>query len=81
MYVSTGHGNSVMFVDALTMQVVGTVAVGKRPWGIAMTSDGRVLVTANGLSKDASVIDVAARKVVATIPTGDGAWGVAIPRQ
>ena len=31
--------------------------VGKRPWGIALTPDGRKLYTANGPSNDVSVVD------------------------
>ena len=33
--------------------------VGDRPWGIAVSSDGKKIYTANGPSADVSVIDVA----------------------
>jgi YVTN family beta-propeller protein len=57
------------------------VKVGTRPWGIALTRDGRKLYTANGPSHDVSVVDVAdpaAMRVVKTVPVGQLAWGVAI---
>ena len=53
---------------------VSGVPVGKRPWGIAVTPDGKRLYTANGLSGDVSVLDTATLKVIATIPAGEGAW-------
>lgn len=58
--------------------------LGQRPWGIAVTPDGRKLYTANGLSGDVSVIDVGlagrSPRPVTTIRTGDGPWGVVIGR-
>ena len=55
-----------------------TVEVGERPWGIAITPDGRYLYTANGPSNDVSVIDTESNQVVATIPVGERPWGVVI---
>lgn len=78
MYVANGHGNSVSVIDAASARVIAVVPVGKRPWGIAVTPDGRKVYTANGVSNDVSVIDTATLKVVATVPAGAGAWGVAI---
>jgi YVTN family beta-propeller protein len=57
---------------------VQTVAVGQRPWGIAITSDGKKLYTANGPSNDVTVIDAASMKVIKKIPAGKIPWGVAI---
>ena len=65
-------------IDAATEKLTATLPVGKRPWGIAVTRDGKRLYTANGLSNDVSVIDTATLKVIATIPAGKGAWGVEI---
>jgi YVTN family beta-propeller protein len=58
--------------------VTSTVAVGQRPWGIAITSDGRKLYTANGPSNDVTVIDAASMQVITKIPAGKIPWGVAI---
>jgi YVTN family beta-propeller protein len=68
----------VAVIDANTNAIVGTVAVGKRPWGIALTPDGRKLYTANGVSNDVSVVDTATNKVIATVKAGDGPWGIAL---
>jgi YVTN family beta-propeller protein len=54
--------------------------VGRRPWGLALTGDGKKLYVANGVSDNVSVIDTETRKVLATIPAGKGPWGVAISR-
>jgi YVTN family beta-propeller protein len=70
----------VSFIDAIMHAIVAGIPVGRRPWGIAVTPDGRKLCTADGLSRDVSVIDVAARRVTATIPAGDGPWDVVIGR-
>src|SRR5256886_8758926 len=48
-------------------RVTDTIAVGKRPWGIALARDAQRLYTADGRSNQVSVIDTDARKVVATV--------------
>jgi YVTN family beta-propeller protein len=50
--------------------------VGARPWGIAVSPDGRRLYTANGPSGDVSFIDVAAGTVERRVATGGSPWGV-----
>jgi YVTN family beta-propeller protein len=52
--------------------------VGQRPWGIALTPDGRKLYTANGPSNDVSVVDTEKMQVLKKIPAGKIPWGVAI---
>jgi YVTN family beta-propeller protein len=78
VFVATGHGNSVVFIDAASLKVTSTVPAGERPWGLAVTPDGRKIYTVNGLSNDITVIDVTRRAAVATIPAGKGTWGVAV---
>jgi len=58
--------------------VVALIPVGQRPWGIALSPDGRKLYTANGISNDVSVVDTATNKVITTIKAGDGPWGIAL---
>ena len=43
--------------------MIASVEVGPRPWGIAVSPDGKTLFTANGPSKDVSVVDVASGTV------------------
>jgi YVTN family beta-propeller protein len=78
VYVSTGRGGTVAVIDGTTNAIVGTVAVGKRPWGIALTRDGRKLYTANGPSNDVAVVDTKTLKVIGRIPVGEVPWGVAV---
>ena len=62
----------------MTYEPFASVEVGTRPWGIAITRDGRYLYTANGPSNDVSVVDTESMSVVATVPVGERPWGVAI---
>jgi YVTN family beta-propeller protein len=73
-----GRACTVSVVDAATLKLVATIPVGKRPWGIAISRDGRFVYTANGLSNDVSVIDRATNKVVANVNVGQRPWGVAV---
>jgi YVTN family beta-propeller protein len=59
---------------------MATIPVGRRPWGLALTPDGKKAYAANGLSNDVSVIDMQTQKVIASIPVGKMPWGVAIAR-
>jgi YVTN family beta-propeller protein len=77
VYVANGHGNSVAVLDR-EGKLLTTIAVGKRPWNLALSTDGSKLYTANGVSNDVSVVDTRAGKVVRTIAAGTGPWGIAI---
>jgi YVTN family beta-propeller protein len=52
--------------------------VGGFPRGIAISTNGRKLFTANGPSNDVSVIDVASGKVERRIPVPGGPWGIVV---
>jgi YVTN family beta-propeller protein len=65
-------------IDTTTNQPIGSVDVGVRPWGIAISTDGRTLYTANGPSNDVSIVDVASRAVTARVGAGDSPWGLAL---
>jgi PQQ-dependent catabolism-associated beta-propeller protein len=41
VYVATGRGNSVAVLDASSLQLLAMIPVGQRPWGIALTPDGK----------------------------------------
>jgi YVTN family beta-propeller protein len=56
--------------------VVGRISVGTRPWGIAISPDGKRLYTANGVSNDVSVVDCEANKSIARVPVGQKPYGV-----
>jgi YVTN family beta-propeller protein len=65
-------------IDVATNKIVGSVKVGQRPWGMALTRDGKKLYTANGPSNDVTVVDTDRLSAIATIPVGKIPWGVAI---
>jgi YVTN family beta-propeller protein len=54
--------------------------VGDRPWGIALSADGKRLYTANGPSNDISVLDTETLRVLDRIRVGESPWGVAVGR-
>jgi YVTN family beta-propeller protein len=79
LYVSTGRGGKVAVIDVSgTPKLLREIPVGQRPWGIALSADGKWLYTANGPSNDVSVVDTASMKVVKKIPVDKSPWGVAL---
>jgi YVTN family beta-propeller protein len=68
----------VSVIDTATNRVIETIAVGQRPWNMAITPDGAKLYVANGRSGSVSVIDASANRRIADIPVGKLPWGVAI---
>lgn len=81
-YVSTGRGGTLGAIDTKTNKLVGSVAVGTRPWELALSPDGARLYTANGPSNNVSVVDTGTLTVLTKAPVGQSPWGVAIvPRQ
>jgi YVTN family beta-propeller protein len=69
-------GKAVFVLDTSTDQVTASFEVGERPWGIALSPDGKFLYSANGPSNDVSVVDLATQMVVARIKVGERPWGV-----
>jgi YVTN family beta-propeller protein len=64
-------------MDAQSMRPLKSVAVGRRPWGVAISPDGKTVFTANGPSNDVTVTDAATLQVIAKIPVGERPWGIA----
>jgi YVTN family beta-propeller protein len=64
--------------DAHSYELLDTIKVGTRPWGIGVSPDGKFLFTANGPSNDVSVVDLKTNKEVSRIKAGSGPWGIAI---
>jgi YVTN family beta-propeller protein len=79
VYVTTGRGGSVIELETRGNSVSRTLRdVGKRPWGIGVTKDGRSLYVANGPSDDVALVDVAEWRVSRRIPVGRSPWGIAV---
>lgn len=70
-YVSNEGSNCVTVIDRQEDMVVGTIAVGEAPRGIAASSDGARIYVANSGSNSISVIDTSVNRVNATIDN----WG------
>jgi YVTN family beta-propeller protein len=78
VYVSDGRAGSVTVMDARNYTIDTSIKVGKRPWGIVLSPDGKFLYSANGPSNDVSVVDLAQGKEIARIKAGESPWGVTI---
>jgi len=74
--VSTGRGGTVAVISPADAKLVREIAVGGRPWGIALTPDGRRLVSANGPAGDVAIIDTDTFTVLGKVSAGHGPWGV-----
>ena len=78
IYVSTGRGGTIAVVALDGPKLVAEIAVGARPWGLALSRDGRRLFSANGPSNDVSIVDTSSLSVIKKVPVGRGPWGVTL---
>src|SRR5262249_1915389 len=69
-YVSNEKSNTVSIIDTAERKVVGTIKVGQRPRGIAITKDQKYVLVAVGDDDTIQMIDTASNKVVDTLPSG-----------
>lgn len=80
IYMSTGRGGTIAVVqqDGGGEKLLKEIEVGARPWGIALSQDGRRLYTANGSSNDVTIVDTSSLSVLKKVPVGKGPWGVVL---
>ena len=79
LYVSCGHGGSVVVVDVATRKQLQLYQrVGDQPWGIGISHDGTRLYTANGPSDDISVVNAATGGVLSRVAVGRLPFGIAV---
>ncbi len=71
--------DSVSIFDAQSLEKLGAVKVGERPFGLTFSEDNLIYVTNVG-SNSVSVVDPVAMKVIAEIPTGERPYGVAFAK-
>jgi YVTN family beta-propeller protein len=76
--VTSGGKGTVQVIDTASNAIVKEVAVGRRPWNMALTPDGKKLYVAAGRSNAVAVVDTDTYAKVADIPVGELPWGVAI---
>ena len=80
IYMSTGRGGTVAVAEQQGdgAKLLQEIAVGARPWGIALSRDGRRLYTANGPSNDVTIVDTSSLSVLEKVPVGKGPWGIVL---
>lgn len=76
VYVSDWHGDRVFLVEDGIR--VGEIATGRSPSGVAVTSDGSLLLSADQDSDQVSIFDVKSRRPIATVAVGARPFGVTI---
>jgi YVTN family beta-propeller protein len=81
LYVVCQDSDEVRVVDVQSTKVVGSIAVGRMPRGIAMSADGQRMFVTNAWSDNVSVIDTAALQIVGTMPTGPEPSGVVLDKE
>lgn len=60
---------------------VAQIPVGQSPSGLAVTPDGKWLLSADRDSNQVSLIDIESRKVAVTVPVGERPFGVTVDAQ
>jgi YVTN family beta-propeller protein len=78
LYVSNGRAGTISVFDSHSYELLNTIKVGSRPWGIGLSPDGRFLYAANGPSNDVSVVDLELNAEVTRVKAGSSPWGIAI---
>ena len=76
LYAADGDLGVVAFIDPLQDKVVKTVRVGKDPWRIYLSHDGKYGITPNNGDQTISIIDLQAGKIAATLEAGENMTGV-----
>jgi YVTN family beta-propeller protein len=76
-YVANSGGNTVSVINTASNTVTGTIAVGARPFHVAITPNSTRAYVANFDSNTVSVIDIA-RSATVTVGVGANPAGVAI---
>jgi|GEM_PF-1089203 len=77
-YVSNRGSNTVSVIDTTNNTVISTVHVGKAPWGVAVSPDGKNVYVGNNNSNNVSVIDTVTGKVTDSVNVGNNPVGVAV---
>jgi YVTN family beta-propeller protein len=77
-YITNEDSGTVSVIATASNTVAATIAVGSRPYGVAVTPDGSKVYVANANSGTVSVIATASNTVAATITVGTTPQGVAV---
>ena len=76
LYAADGDLGVVGVIDPREDKVIKVIRVGKDPWRIYMSHDGKYAITPNNGDETISIIDLQANKVAATLEAGPDMTGV-----
>jgi YVTN family beta-propeller protein len=76
LYAADGDLGVVGVIDPREDKVIKVIRVGKNPWRIYMSHDGKYAITPNNGDETISIIDLQANKVAATLEAGPDMTGV-----
>lgn len=76
LYAADGDLGVVGVIDTRDDKVVKVIRVGRDPWRLYMSHDGKYGITVNNGDETISIIDTAKNEVVATLPAGPDMTGV-----
>jgi YVTN family beta-propeller protein len=76
LYAADGDLGLVGVIDPVEDKVIKTIRVGKDPWRIYLSHDGKYGITPNNGDETISIIDLKAQKVAATLEAGPDMTGV-----
>ena len=76
LYAADGDMGVVAVIDPIEDKVTKVIRVGKDPWRIYMSHDGKYAITPNNGDETVSIIDLKAGKVAATLEAGPDMTGV-----
>ena len=69
-YVSNEKDNNISVIDLDSMTVTGTLETGKRPRGLALSHDNKLLYICASDSDTVQVMDLASGRIVRQLPSG-----------
>jgi len=76
LYAADGDLGVVGVIDPREDKVIKVIRVGKDPWRIYMSHDGKYAITPNNGDETISIIDLQSNKVAATLEAGPDMTGV-----
>ena len=68
VYASVRGNNSVAILDMNRQEVLDSIPIGRTPWGLGLSRDGKALYVASAAASELAVIDLATKKLRAPIP-------------
>src|ERR1035437_410068 len=71
-YIKSSLNNTVSVIDTATNNITATVNVGKQPFRVVVSSDGKKVYVVNRKSNFVSVIDTGTNTVATTVYVGQG---------